>query len=188
MMERWLAQAKFNHAKAREHFMCAMPRRRSQQGQRRTFYCPAKETCVTCHSPRGGVVDTCATCHSLPSCDRRRTLTRFEVWSSAFRWLAAFTTLNRLKAELRTKLKRGKLYFRLRGRAHGHERGRISEAHSEIQSGTGVELLEILHIKTVGVKDVVGDEGAERDAFRDRTIEGQAKGIQPVIPVDLCEV
>jgi hypothetical protein len=60
--ERWLAQAKFNHAK-HANISCATCHDAVNSKDTADILLPAKETCATCHSPRGGVVDTCATCH-----------------------------------------------------------------------------------------------------------------------------
>jgi hypothetical protein len=60
--ERWLAQAKFDHAK-HANISCATCHDAIHSSAMADVLLPAKETCATCHSPRGGVVDTCATCH-----------------------------------------------------------------------------------------------------------------------------
>ena len=61
--EHWLMQAKFDHAK---HLNIACEKCHDAVHSKDTadILLPAKETCVTCHSPRGGVADTCAECHS----------------------------------------------------------------------------------------------------------------------------
>ncbi|HXI72270.1 MAG TPA: hypothetical protein VNN22_18105 [Verrucomicrobiae bacterium] len=64
MMERWLAQAKFNHAK-HANISCAQCHDAARSKDTADILLPAKETCLTCHSPHGGVVDTCATCHTF---------------------------------------------------------------------------------------------------------------------------
>jgi hypothetical protein len=64
MPERWLAQAKFNHAK-HASIACAQCHDAVHSRDTADILLPAKETCATCHSPRGGVVDTCATCHTF---------------------------------------------------------------------------------------------------------------------------
>jgi hypothetical protein len=61
--ERWLAQAKFNHAK-HASIACATCHDAVHSSATADILLPAKETCAACHSPRGGVVDTCATCHN----------------------------------------------------------------------------------------------------------------------------
>jgi uncharacterized paraquat-inducible protein A len=63
IMERWLAQAKFNHAK-HANLACAQCHDAVHSRDTADILLPAKATCVVCHSPRGGVVDTCATCHT----------------------------------------------------------------------------------------------------------------------------
>jgi hypothetical protein len=64
MPERWLAQAKFNHA-AHANISCAQCHDAVHSKDTADILLPAKETCATCHSPRGGVMDTCATCHTF---------------------------------------------------------------------------------------------------------------------------
>ncbi len=63
MPERWLAHAKFNHAK---HTSVACAQCHDVVHSRATadILLPPKETCATCHSPRGGVVDACTECHT----------------------------------------------------------------------------------------------------------------------------
>jgi hypothetical protein len=63
MPERWLAQAKFNHAK-HANISCGQCHDAVHSKDTADILLPAKETCAACHSPRGGVVDTCATCHT----------------------------------------------------------------------------------------------------------------------------
>jgi hypothetical protein len=62
MPERWLAGAKFNHGK-HANISCAQCHDAVHSKDTADILLPGKETCATCHSPRGGVVDTCATCH-----------------------------------------------------------------------------------------------------------------------------
>jgi hypothetical protein len=64
MPERWLAQAKFDHAK-HANISCAQCHDAVHSKDTVDILLPAKETCAVCHSPRGGVVDTCATCHAF---------------------------------------------------------------------------------------------------------------------------
>ena len=63
LTERWLTQAKFNHA-AHANMSCAQCHDAVHSKDTADILLPAKETCATCHSPRGGVADTCAECHS----------------------------------------------------------------------------------------------------------------------------
>lgn len=63
LMERWLTQAKFDHAK-HVNMSCAQCHDAVHSKDTADILLPAKETCATCHSPRGGVVDTCAICHT----------------------------------------------------------------------------------------------------------------------------
>ena len=62
--ERWLARAKFDHAK-HANISCAQCHDAIHSKDTADILLPVKETCATCHSPRGGVVDTCATCHTF---------------------------------------------------------------------------------------------------------------------------
>ncbi len=61
--QRWLAHARFNHAK---HTGLACGQCHDAVHSRATadVLLPARETCAECHSPRGGVASTCATCHA----------------------------------------------------------------------------------------------------------------------------
>jgi hypothetical protein len=63
MPERWLAQAKFNHAK-HANISCAQCHDAVHSNATADILLPPKETCVQCHSPRGGVADSCAECHT----------------------------------------------------------------------------------------------------------------------------
>jgi hypothetical protein len=60
--DRWLVKSRFNHAKhaniACEHCHDAL-----HSHETADVILPPKESCVTCHSPRGGVANTCAECH-----------------------------------------------------------------------------------------------------------------------------
>ena len=62
-IERWLAQAKFNHAKHTKS-ACLECHAAAQSKDTADILLPPKETCVTCHSPRGGVASSCAECHN----------------------------------------------------------------------------------------------------------------------------
>lgn len=63
LLERWLTQAKFNHAK---HLAVACTQCHDAVGSKDTadILLPPRETCVVCHSPRGGVANSCAECHT----------------------------------------------------------------------------------------------------------------------------
>ncbi len=63
IVEHWLAQAKFNHAK-HANISCAQCHDAVHSRETADILLPAKETCAACHSPRGGVADSCATCHT----------------------------------------------------------------------------------------------------------------------------
>jgi hypothetical protein len=64
LTERWLAQAKFNHA-SHANISCSQCHDAVHSKGTADVLLPSKDTCATCHSPRGGVVDTCATCHTF---------------------------------------------------------------------------------------------------------------------------
>ena len=63
MPERWLTRAKFDHAK-HANVACAQCHDARHSQETADILLPARKTCVTCHSPRGGVADTCAECHT----------------------------------------------------------------------------------------------------------------------------
>ncbi len=62
MTERWLAQAKFDHAK-HANMACEQCHDAVHSKDTADILLPVRETCAACHSPRGGVADSCATCH-----------------------------------------------------------------------------------------------------------------------------
>ena len=61
--ERWLAQAKFNHAK-HAGIACSQCHDAVHSRDTADILLPSKETCAACHSPLGGVADSCAECHN----------------------------------------------------------------------------------------------------------------------------
>ena len=63
MPERWLARAKFNHAK-HLNIACAQCHDAVHSQNTADILLPPRETCTICHSPRGGVADSCAECHA----------------------------------------------------------------------------------------------------------------------------
>ena len=63
MAERWLAQAKFNHAK-HVNIGCAQCHDAVHSKETADVLLPSKNICAVCHSPRGGVADACAECHA----------------------------------------------------------------------------------------------------------------------------
>jgi hypothetical protein len=62
-VERWLAQAKFNHAKHTK-LACVECHAAAKSKDTSDILLPPKETCATCHSPQGGVASSCAECHT----------------------------------------------------------------------------------------------------------------------------
>ena len=61
--ERWLAPAKFTHAK-HANIACTQCHDAVHSNATADVILPVKETCAACHNPRAGVADSCATCHS----------------------------------------------------------------------------------------------------------------------------
>ena len=63
VIERWLTRAKFNHSK-HASLACTHCHAAEQSKVTADVILPTKDSCVTCHSPSGGVVDSCVTCHT----------------------------------------------------------------------------------------------------------------------------
>jgi hypothetical protein len=61
--DRWLPRSQFNHA-THSAVNCAQCHQAATSRDTANIILPTKATCVTCHSPAGGVNDSCATCHS----------------------------------------------------------------------------------------------------------------------------
>ena len=61
--ERWLAQAKFNHAK-HAGIACEKCHDAMKSKDTADILLPEREICANCHSPRGGVANSCAECHT----------------------------------------------------------------------------------------------------------------------------
>ena len=61
--DRWLIRGQFDHSK---HFKVSCTQCHDALHSRDTadVLLPTKETCVECHSPKGGVASSCSTCHS----------------------------------------------------------------------------------------------------------------------------
>jgi hypothetical protein len=61
--DRWFVHARFDHA-AHITMKCEACHGQVLQSKLTAdINLPDKTSCVTCHSPKGGVVSTCATCH-----------------------------------------------------------------------------------------------------------------------------
>ena len=60
--ERWLAQARFNHA-THAGITCGQCHDAVHSWDTADILLPPRETCAACHSPRGGVASSCAECH-----------------------------------------------------------------------------------------------------------------------------
>ena len=63
LVDRWMPQAKFNHAK-HVSMACAECHRAAQSHETADVLMPVRANCVTCHSPQGKVASDCITCHS----------------------------------------------------------------------------------------------------------------------------
>jgi hypothetical protein len=63
LIDRWMAQSDFNHAK-HASVKCDDCHRARQSRETSDVLMPAKANCVTCHSPQGKVVAECITCHT----------------------------------------------------------------------------------------------------------------------------
>ena len=61
--ERWQIHADFNHAK-HTGLACAKCHDALDSKTAADTLLPPRETCLECHSPRGGVAETCTTCHT----------------------------------------------------------------------------------------------------------------------------
>jgi hypothetical protein len=70
LVDRWMPQAKFNHAKHQvdpstsEKLDCNKCHRALVSRETSDVLMPARADCVTCHSPKGKVVSECITCHA----------------------------------------------------------------------------------------------------------------------------
>jgi hypothetical protein len=62
LFDRWLVHSEFNHAK-HAGIACEKCHAATQSRETADILLPAKESCVTCHSPRGGVANNCSECH-----------------------------------------------------------------------------------------------------------------------------
>jgi len=62
--DRWLVHARFNHAAHLSTMRCEDCHGQALHSTLTSdILLPDKASCVTCHSPKGGVVSTCTTCH-----------------------------------------------------------------------------------------------------------------------------
>jgi hypothetical protein len=62
LLDRWLAHSQFDHSK-HATVACSQCHQAVHSSETADVLLPGKATCVTCHSPRGGVTDSCVTCH-----------------------------------------------------------------------------------------------------------------------------
>jgi hypothetical protein len=67
--DRWLIRGRFDHGK---HFKVACAECHDAARSRDTadVLLPSKQSCVECHSPKGGVASGCSTCHTFHSAQR----------------------------------------------------------------------------------------------------------------------
>ncbi|MBU6408973.1 MAG: hypothetical protein KGR98_01170 [Verrucomicrobia bacterium] len=63
MRERWLPDAKFSHA-SHAGIACARCHDAVESRDTADIILPPRETCLECHSPRGGVAHSCVECHN----------------------------------------------------------------------------------------------------------------------------
>lgn len=63
LAERWLNHSLFEHGK-HSSISCTQCHAAQQSRNTADVLLPAKAVCVSCHSPRGGIVNTCITCHT----------------------------------------------------------------------------------------------------------------------------
>ncbi|MBI3881088.1 MAG: hypothetical protein HY301_13635 [Verrucomicrobia bacterium] len=71
--DRWMIRGDFNHAK-HTNMKCADCHAAEKSRDTADIILPSKNSCVTCHSPRGGVKDGCSTCHAYHT-ERREMVT-----------------------------------------------------------------------------------------------------------------
>ena len=70
LVDRWMPQANFNHAKhqidpsTQKPLDCNICHQATQSRETSDVLMPAKANCVMCHSPQGKVVAECITCHT----------------------------------------------------------------------------------------------------------------------------
>jgi hypothetical protein len=70
LIDRWMPQANFNHAKhqidpaTQNQLSCDVCHHARQSRETSEVLMPAKASCTTCHSPQGKVVADCITCHT----------------------------------------------------------------------------------------------------------------------------
>lgn len=62
--DRWLAHGKFDHSKHSSLSCDSCHGGIATSVKSAEVFIPTKASCVTCHSPKGGVTNTCVTCHN----------------------------------------------------------------------------------------------------------------------------
>lgn len=61
--ERWLTRGRFDHDR-HSIVTCTECHQAGRSSATADILLPTKQSCVTCHSPRGGAADSCSTCHA----------------------------------------------------------------------------------------------------------------------------
>ncbi len=72
--DRWMLHARFNHGR-HDTVACHTCHAASQSTQTADVIMPSKQTCVQCHSPKGGVSSECSTCHTYHNEPRAKSVT-----------------------------------------------------------------------------------------------------------------
>lgn len=62
--DQWMPHAKFNHSR-HTHVNCTECHAATTSRETSDILLPRKATCITCHSPQGGVSQSCTTCHGF---------------------------------------------------------------------------------------------------------------------------
>ena len=72
--DRWMIHGNFDHSKhlvsatgVEGKILCSACHEVEHSRKTSDVLLPSKETCIQCHSPKGGVPDSCSTCHSYHS-------------------------------------------------------------------------------------------------------------------------
>jgi hypothetical protein len=62
IQDRWLTRGRFDHSR-HARIACTQCHQAVQSKVTADIILPGKDSCVVCHSPRGGVADSCVSCH-----------------------------------------------------------------------------------------------------------------------------
>ncbi|MBI3886478.1 MAG: cytochrome c3 family protein, partial [Opitutae bacterium] len=66
MPDRWLHRGQFDHAKHTQMACASCHATATKSKLTAEILMPTQQSCVRCHSPKGGVRDTCTECHNYP--------------------------------------------------------------------------------------------------------------------------